>query len=870
MEANQPNQGTAASDAERKAFINEMNNYDYPATPKKNGNLRNETQVQIISNLFPIEYVDSIHKMFLYSIEILPTIADDNYPLKRVIYQRIESQLPPEFKKVIFAGNNLYACITNSSNKNLSDIELFITIKEEYTLKLRQVKEISFNDLQNNSDKEDREIKHIIEKLIRYIIMRNPNVIKFKDGTMINKDDQNIMPISEGENSLEKIYKGYMTSVQITENGFYMRINDVSKIISGKSAYRKIMEIRDNNKEKGNLELRELINEYFSTHRTVLAKYGNLRTYKINTINFDKTPNNTNISIKDINGNTSSVSLVNYYRNQYGLKIKDESQPLIEVERIKKVGEEEEKEIVYLIPELVYLTGLENSATGDNNTRKKITSKTKMRPVDKINAINSINKLINSSVCKKYKNREGKEITLKSAKEVIDLYGINIGKNLTLKGRILSQPHLIFNHGQKFIIPNNGNFRSDNPNKVMTFTNENLFYVYDMKERNDCVALFKNIMVKCRGKKFNFSDNFNPDNVVGYGIKRTNTWNDICSELKKIIPSNHQHKFGFIFLSRNLEKYYGELKNYFINQLFLITQFGLTKKLGDVKRGNTIQFNLVEQFNIKIGGENHYINFVKENLMKESDVYLVIGLKSQVNRKTGKIKYCMTSTKNRFLNCINTAMKECDNNKQQRQELLQNMFKEAIKSLMKFSPKAPNYIILYRRGGNFMDNLKLVLDEKDIFINVVKELESNEKNKGTDMKIPFYYICCNLKSDMKFFEFNEGNKSYFNPKSGLIIDESVTQKNKFEFYIQPQFVNQGTATPSHYQVMCTYQHSDDILKLEQLEKITFYLCYYYFTWSGAIREPGILKMTETALDFSGRCFDEKNLLNYFFPTPIYV
>ena len=398
MEANQPNQGTAASDAERKAFINEMNNYDYPATPKKNGNLRNETQVQIISNLFPIEYVDSIHKMFLYSIEILPTIADDNYPLKRVIYQRIESQLPPEFKKVIFAGNNLYACITNSSNKNLSDIELFITIKEEYTLKLRQVKEISFTDLQKNSDKEDREIKHIIEKLIRYIIMRNPNVIKFKDGTMINKDDQNIMPISEGENSLEKIYKGYMTSVQITENGFYMRINDVSKIISGKSAYRKIMEIRDNNKEKGNLELRELINEYFSTHRTVLAKYGNLRTYKINTINFDKTPNNTNISIKDINGNTSSVSLVNYYRNQYGLKIKDESQPLIEVERIKKVGEEEEKEIVYLIPELVYLTGLENSATGDNNTRKKITSKTKMRPVDKINAINSINKLINSSV----------------------------------------------------------------------------------------------------------------------------------------------------------------------------------------------------------------------------------------------------------------------------------------------------------------------------------------------------------------------------------------------------------------------------------------------------------------------------------------
>ena len=140
MEDKQQSQANDANDMERKAFLNEANNYDYPSTPKKNENLRNETQVQIISNLFPIEYVDSIHKMFLYSIEILPTIADDNYPLKRVIYQRIESQLPPEFKKVIFAGNNLYACITNSSNKDLSVIEFSITIKEEYSLKLRQVK----------------------------------------------------------------------------------------------------------------------------------------------------------------------------------------------------------------------------------------------------------------------------------------------------------------------------------------------------------------------------------------------------------------------------------------------------------------------------------------------------------------------------------------------------------------------------------------------------------------------------------------------------------------------------------------------------------------------------------------------------------
>ena len=443
---------------------------------------------------------------------------------------------------------------------------------------------------------------------------------------------------------------------------------------------------------------------------------------------------------------------------------------------------------------------------------------------------------------------------------------------MTIKGRIIPQPHLIFNGGQKFVIPNNGNFRSENPNKVITFTNDNLFYVYDIKEKNECCSLFESVMIKCRTKKFAFGDNFNPKNVRGYALQRTNGWGEISASLKKAIPENNQHKFGFVFLSRNLEKFYSQLKNYFVNKLNLITQFGVTKKLADQRRGNTIQFNLVEQFNIKIGGENHYINFIKENLMKDNDVYLVVGLKSQIERKNGKIKYCMTATKNRFLNCIDTNIKECDNNKMSRHDLLQKMFKSTIKNLMDSSKRPPNYIFLYRKGGNYIENIKLAIDEKDTFIEVIKDLESNSKNNKQDLKIPFYYICCNLKCDLKFFEYsdNTGNKSFSNPKSGLVIDENVTQKNKFEFFIQPQFVNQGTATPCHYQVMCTYQHSDELLKLEQLERITFYLCYYYFTWAGAIREPGTLKMAETALDFSSKCLTENNSLNYFFPTPIYV
>ena len=867
------------NEQENNSFKAAISTYDYPKFPQINSNLRNDPKVSIISNLFPIEYIDSIHTIAIYSIEFLPTISDENFPLKRIIQQHLESQLPEEFKRIFFAGNNLYACIANFQNKNLSTFEFSTTVnKIEYKIKINKAKEIDFQQINNNDDKEIQQIKHIIEKLIRFIIMRNPKVIKFQDGTIVNfQQKNNIQPLSENtdKESIENIYKGYMTSVHITNNGLFLRINDINKIISTKSVYKKITEIKNNNKEKGHIEQRELINDYFRTHRTVLTQYGNFRTYKINSINFDKTPKNTSIKIKDINGNINNVSLSNYYYNQYGVKIKDEDQPLIEVEKKTKSGEKSEIEIIYLIPELVCLTGLEDDPTAgsNDNTRRKITNKTKMKPGDKIKAISGINDLLNSIIKKKYKNKDGKEITLKSAKEIKDLYGITIGNNLTIKGRIIPQPHLIFNKGQKFIIPNNGNFHTDNPNKVVMFSNENLFYVYDIKEKNECPNLFNNIMNKCRMKKYIFSDNFNPKNVKGYALQRTNGWEEINNSLKRAIPDNTQHKFGFVFLSRNMERYYSQLKNYFVNKLNLITQFGITKKLVDPRRGNTIQFNLLDQFNIKIGGESHYINFVKENLMKDNDVYLVIGLKSQVERKTNKIKYCMTATKNRFLNCIDTSVKECDNNKMERSKLLHSMFKSSIKNLMDSSKRHPNFILFYRKGGNYLENLKIALDEKEVFVNVIKDLENMLKNKENKaVKIPFYYLCCNLKSDLKFFEYSDniGNKIYTNPKSGLVIDENVTQKNKFEFFIQPQFVNQGTATPCHYQVMCTYNYSEDIIKLEQLEKITFYLCYYYFTWAGAIREPGTLKMAETALDFSSKCLSENSGLNYFFNTPIYV
>ena len=66
----------------------------------------------------------------------------------------------------------------------------------------------------------------------------------------------------------------------------------------------------------------------------------------------------------------------------------------------------------------------------------------------------------------------------------------------------------------------------------------------------------------------------------------------------------------------------------------------------------------------------------------------------------------------------------------------------------------------------------------------------------------------NKKPTLKFFEEPTYNKKninndkgiYENPDSGLLIKDKLINSKKFEFYIQPQKVSQGTANLLAYKL----------------------------------------------------------------------
>ena len=837
----------------------------YAKAPPKNNLLRKDDRiVSLTSNLMKLTLTDPLQKVYIYSIEIMPELAKDNFTLQKKIYKLIEQKLSPFFNKFTFAGLNLFGSTRDPKDE--------ITIEEnvektDYKITFKKVGALNFSEITTKQGM-DQKKKNFIEKLIKDILLSSKDRVRFgTDRMVLSMDKDNVMRGNDGST----IYKGFFTSAQITEIGLFLLVLNMNKYTSGKTMYEKIYQIMEEGRHhhRNQDEIKQRIEDYIEEHRTVLTIYGSIRAYRIERIDFEKNPMNTSFNIKTQEG-MKTVTIYNYYQQQYRQTIKHKDQPLLIAERKVKdkklLKNEEDKnkieDLIYLVPELVLITGIENEA-GSKSRRQDIISKTKTSPNQRMNEINKIHDLMNNDTPKQFK-KNGELISTKSSKQLADEWGINLGENLSLEGRVLNQPKLIFNN--KPVIPKNGLFRTEEAYDGVSFTRDNFMYIYNRKDRADFRSIINNLFNKAKMKRIKI--NVRPDELYSYGFNKAYNWEDIKYELRKI-NFNPKLRMVMVFLDNNLEHYYNQLKEYLTNTIKVDSQFCQTRRLTDPKRAGSIMFNIVEQINIKMGGINFYID--TNNLIKDK-VYLIIGLES---KKVGKdsVDYVLTFAYNQRLSRTHTIPRTCKNNAEEISKTLNELLDEAIKGLHKLghAPHPPEYIIIYRQGGNHLQNVKTSQLEIPIFLGYINQKkEKIESFRRHNTKL--IYICCNLKGDLKFFE--ESKNGYSNPPSGLCIDERIVESGKYEFYLQPQFVNQGTATPCHYEVL--YQDIDEKnpennMSIEELENLSFQLSFYYWTWSGAVRVPGVLRLSTTAIDYYSRCLNHKlEFEGHKFTTPGFI
>ena len=807
-----------AQKKERKEIV-------YPQKPRRDTQLEEkETKSKVICNLRQITLDSSQRQIRQYAIHFEPEIAEDNFPLKKKILRQIKPDLHKNFQKFLQGGDTLFVCGSNLEEKLVIE-----TTVENILYKIQFVLTKNTIDCRNIKTrcKDHIKIKNLIETLVKNIIYSNNHIVKFEDRSFYDYFDVETF----GRDGKGKIWHGYSTAVCITENGLFLRINDKNKMITGKTAHDKMIEF--GKKYHGNMldeNCQREIKEYFAG-KTVVAQYGSYRAYRIGEVLIDKNVKNTNINYIDSDGKTTTITLKNYYQNQYKINIKYEDQPLFLDEDSVQADENKKR---YLVPELLYLTGIDELEEKD---RADIIAKSKFQPNVKVKKIEK-GMIYLTQKAKKEIKKKNKKLELPSPDEVRQEWGINFGEHFVeVEARTLNLPELEF-AGARPEKPqiNHGRFRQKKDIAGINFDSGNC-----------ALITFNNIV----GLAKNDCDQFcKACNSFGIGFKfpeliKLNSTNnqDLLYELKEM-KLNSTKIIVIVVLDRNTKNLYPFIKDYLYSERGITSQFMLhdenPNRGGKKKQNMSYYSGVLNQMVVKARGELFRLHFCKGI---DSGPSMIIGLDSSKNKDGNK--YVLSASYNRKFNKFYTDFANAKLSPED--NTLCNLFKNALNYFRNINNNhLPNTIIIYRQGGNDKQVEKIMRNE----LPKILELLSGDENKNTyakGYKPKLTMFTVNKKTDLKFFE-NSSN-GYKNIPMGTVIDQDVISPEVFEFYLQCPDVDRGCASPVHF--LCVYNDNDN-MTINDFEDISYKQSFYYWNWPGPVRIPAALKYAEVANAFSSK------------------
>ena len=797
----------------------------YPTRPRRDlQQQERDHKTNVICNLRQISLVSSSRQIRQYAIHFEPEIAEDNHPLKKKLLRQIREDLHKNFQKYIQGGDTLFVITANPVEKVVIETKL-----EDTLYKVQFVLTKNIIDCRNirTRTKDHIKIKNIIEILVKNIIQANNHIVKFDDRSFYDYYDIETF----GRDGKGKIWHGYSTAVCITENGLFLRINDKNKMITGKTAYEKMSEL--SKKYNGNTNNENYLRDIktFFINKTVVAQYGNFRAYRIGDVLIDKNIINTTINITNTEGKSETLSLKNYYKMQYNINIKNDNQPLfIDIDSMKS----EENKKRYIVPELVYLTGIDELEERD---RADIIAKSKFQPSIKVKKIEKGMSYLTQKN-KKVINKKNKKTELPSPDEIRQEWGIVFSDNFVeVTGRCLNLPDLEFG-GSKPEKPqiSHGRFRQKRDISGVNFDNNNCCLI----TFNSLVSLAKidcdNLCKACGA----FGINFKLPTLFKLNSTKNN---EIINELRSLKIDNNK-KIVIVILDRNTKNLYPLIKDYLYTEKGITSQFMLhdenPNKGGKKKQNMSYYSAVLNQMVVKANGELFRLHFCK-NL--DSGPSMIIGI--DTSKISGGTKYVISSSYNRKFNKFFTDIGNGKNTLDDK--TLYNLLKNCLDNFVKVNNGyKPETIIIYRQGGNDKQTEKIMRNELPNILDLFSGDETkNCFEKNYIPKLTMFTV--NKKTDLKFFEKN--NNGYRNIPMGTVIDQGVISPDLFEFYLQCPDVDRGCASPVHF--LCVYNNNEN-MSINDFEDISYKQSFYYWNWPGPIRVPAALKYAEVANTFSNK------------------
>ena len=738
-------------------------------------------KINIYVNLYEIILSKDL-KLSQYPFSITPEPDESDPKLMKYIYNGFFKQARTIFKNFFINNKILYSPKTITEINNLKSLVFYKNKTEEYIIQFQKGKNQKI--IKKDDIYKDSLAKQYIELIIKECLYSNTKLDFFKD-IFVMKNEKVTINVSGVK---VDFYPGFTTSFVETEKGNFLNVTLKNKIIQQKTVLEYLIENDYKKKEKKEEIKEKLKNSIFKD--TYLGK-----NHKIIDIDFDINPIN-----KSCNYKGQTITIFDYYKKKYNITIKNKDQPLI---LVCKGPIQEDKNKLYFVPELCVLVGLEEKQIQNGKFMNELSDgKTKLNPNERVKKINKFLEILEDT--------EKKPNQL-SPKDILNKYEIQIKpvKEDSFNGYYMKTPKLY-------------DFKEN-------VIEKNVFPVVKKVHLTEWYCVYE------KGKEnYKNADKFYKafcSSSKGFGIKiEEPIWIDVPVNskakewIKKVeeFSDDIDEKTLVLFLV-NDENIYAAIKRHSLCKNAYISQ--VVKNSTVKKKGlMSICSKILLQINSKLGGISYKLKF--DDYISNMNLMAVGVDSSHIKGKRTGVGLVATLDEN-FCKFYNEEKIIEEKNKKELDFCVSSFIKDAIREYKKENnnKKELKGIVIYRQGVS--------LHQKEFLKKEIKEIDT----VCQENKVLYYYILVNTKSNYKIFHIE--NDKYYNPYSGLLVLNGIINRNFFEFYIQPQEVNEGSCTPTCFHV--AYGNLDFP---EFIPKFTFDLCHIYSNWKGPVRIPNVIKAAE--------------------------
>ncbi|XP_075262677.1 piwi-like protein 1 [Convolutriloba macropyga] len=764
------NPTTSHSPASSGSPIPEMETLSLvPTVPPEEKMGRAGSNINVMVNYLKIE--TQANSFFQYSIEFRPNI--DNLNLRKRMVRSQEELRCSNYD----GGTTLYTI------KSIGKTDYSYTLprdNEVVKFRITPVRKIGPSDRQSCVL-----LNMMFNKLMR--------ILNYKVEKKASYNTSRTIAIPQHK---MEIWPGYVNTVTQVDGGLLLMCDVSHRVVRTQNVYDLMKEIERTT--RGNFQ-RDLTTEICG--QVVMTRY-NKKTYRVDDIDWDMNP------LKSFDrADGTSMTFIDYYEQNYDLRIADGRQPLILHRAKNKRNPDMPPQMIYLVPELCYMTGLSENVRNNYQIMKEISEYTKPTPVNRVAALEKFVQSIYAD---------------ERAQQEMHNWGVDLARNpIMINARQIHADNYVVFARNRVSINRDVDFGRELSNQMCVgpVNLTNWILCHPRKEYEKCGSLFNHVRETLNRVRIRVEV---PEQLELQNDRAYDYVNALRNRL------NPDVQLVLTVFSSPKDETYNAVKTLLCKDMPVASQVVLAKTLNNPKKLNRIALNIGLQMVAKLGGQLWEVNLPRQ---VQRAMFIGIDVYHQAQGKSASV-VGFVATRNPGASKFWSQSWQQNN----REEIMTNNLRPAMmRAIEKFKNESgflPDSVVIFRDGVG------------DHQMDIVKNSEIALMKRAFAEISPQYsphfaVIVVQKRISTRIFSVdNRGGVG--NAPPGTVVDHTVTKRGVRDFYLVSQSVRQGTVTPTRYVVLENTPGGVQervALDVDTIQSLAFKLTFLYYNWPGSVRVP---------------------------------